>query len=277
MRSRLFGTSLCSIPLGIGCGIVADDVGAAEALAGAACAMADTEGLSRVELRGGDDPGGAWTSRDLYVTFRRDIGPDHDANLKAIPRKQRAVVRKAVAGPLESEPTDDVDRFRRVYAESMRNLGTPMFPRRLFTELLEAFGNDCRMLMITGAGRDVAGVMSFYHRGEVLPHYGGGTEAARALRANDFMYWELMRRSADEGCTGFDYGRSKRGTGSFAFKRNWGFEPEELPYRYHLAEGRSMPDLSPTNPKYALAIRTWKRLPLPVANTIGPLVSRSLG
>ena len=119
--------------------------------------------------------------------------------------------------------------------------------------------------------------MSFYFRDEVLPYYGGGTTAARQLAGNDFMYWEVMRRGADRGCRLFDFGRSKIGTGAHAFKHNWGFVPDKLNYRFRLAPGASIPDNNPNNPKYKLFIAAWKRLPLPVANLLGPHLVRGLG
>ncbi|MBN8899618.1 MAG: hypothetical protein J0H57_01170 [Rhodospirillales bacterium] len=91
------------------------------------------------------------------------------------------------------------------------------------------------------------------------------------------MYWEVMRRAADRGCRMFDFGRSKTGTGAFAFKHNWGFEPTPLAYRYRLAPGAAIPDHNPLNPKYRLFIAAWKRLPLALANRLGPPLVRGLG
>jgi FemAB-related protein (PEP-CTERM system-associated) len=123
----------------------------------------------------------------------------------------------------------------------------------------------------------VAAVMNFYFRDEVLPYYGGGTRAARELYANDFMYWEVMRRAGVRGARLFDFGRSKVGTGAFAFKKNWGFAPQPLEYRFRLAPGAAIPDHNPLNPKYRLFIAAWKRLPLPVANLLGPPIVRGIG
>jgi hypothetical protein len=111
----------------------------------------------------------------------------------------------------------------------------------------------------------------------VLPYYGGGTVAARSVGGNDFMYWEIMERARQRGCRVFDYGRSKRGTGAFDFKRFWGFEPEPLHYEYFLVKAQEMPNLSPTNPKYETMIRLWRRLPLVVTQVLGPPVAKYLG
>ena len=139
------------------------------------------------------------------------------------------------------------------------------------------FGQDCDGVVIRDNGVPVSAVLNFYHKDTVLPYYGGGTVGARRNGANDFLYWEVMRRAVLRGYRRFDFGRSKAGTGAFAFKKNWGFEPQWLEYEYHFLPGQTMPDKNPLNPKYALFIAAWKKLPLPVANFIGPWLIRGLG
>ena len=131
--------------------------------------------------------------------------------------------------------------------------------------------------MLDSSGRALSSVLSFYFRDEVLPYYAGDDETAREMAANDFKYWELMRRACQRGVKVFDYGRSKLGSGSYAFKKNWGFEPQPLHYEYKLCRARAVPDVNPLNPKYRLLIAAWRRLPLPLANLIGPHVSKNLG
>ena len=277
IRSLLFGHTMASLPFCVYGGVVASTPEAAEHLIHRACELAEQAGVGALELRSREPLGLGWPEKDLYVTFRKQIDPDPEANLMAIPRKQRAMVRKGIKAGLAAEEDAGWERAYRIYSESVRNLGTPVFPARYFRILREVFGKDCRVLMVQHQGRDIAGVMSFYFRDEVLPYYGGSLPVARSLKGNDFMYWELMRRSAEEGIRVFDYGRSKKGTGSYSFKKNWGFEPEPLHYAYHLVKAKAIPEVNPTNPKYQLFIRAWKKLPLPVANTLGPLLARNLG
>lgn len=278
VRSRLFGHSLASLPFCVYGGVVADDPAAAGALRDAAAQLAQSLGVESLELRNREPSGADWPTKDLYYTFRKAISADNDANLKAIPNRQRAMIRKAIKHGLDSEEDDGTRRLYRVYAESVRNLGTPVFSRRYLDILREEFGADCRVLMIREAGEDVAGVMSFYFRDEVLPYYGGSVARAREIRGcNHFMYWELMRRSADAGLGVFDFGRSKRHTGPFDFKKHWGFEPQPLPYEYFLVKAGEVPNVSPSNPKYRLLVNAWQRLPLPLANLLGPPLARSLG
>lgn len=278
VKSALFGYSLASLPFCVYGGIAAVNDEASDALRMAACELAQSLGVDALEMRNSEPSGTGWPTKELYYTFRKGIDADNDVNLKAIPNRQRAMIRKGIKGGLRSEETSDTSRLYRVYSESVRNLGTPVFTRRYFDALCNAFGTDCRILMICDGDEDVAGVMSFYFKGEVLPYYGGSIARARSIKGcNDFMYWELMRRSSDEGLHTYDFGRSKSGTGPYSFKKNWGFPPKELPYEYYLVKADSMPNVNPNNPKYKLLVDTWRRLPLPVANFIGPFIARSLG
>jgi FemAB-related protein (PEP-CTERM system-associated) len=229
-------------------------------------------------LRPAADVAPGWAERsDLYVTFRKAFEGDQERNLKAIPRKQRAMVRKGIQNGLLSVSHRDVGVLHRIYAESVRNLGTPVFSRRYFQILMEVFRDAADIITIMDDETPISSVMNFYFRNTVLPYYGGGSAAARARAGNDFLYWETMRRAADRGFRLFDFGRSKIGTGSFSFKHNWGFEPETLTYRFKLKPGETIPDHNPLNPKYRMFIAAWKHLPLPVANVLGPLIVRGLG
>jgi FemAB-related protein (PEP-CTERM system-associated) len=278
MKTRLFGHTLVSTPFCVYGGPLAADPETAAALEAHAAALRDRTGASAVELRYRTPVDSTWIERpDLYVTFRKAISADHDRNMKAIPRKQRAMVRKAMQNGLTSVVDRDPTRLHRIYAESVRNLGTPVFSRRFFSILMETFGDAADIVTVMDGETAIAAVMNFYFRDEVLPYYGGGTLAARQRAGNDFMYWEVMRRAADRGFRLFDFGRSKLGTGAYAFKHNWGFEPAKLHYRFCLEPGGTIPDINPMNPKYRLFIAAWKRLPLPIANILGPPLVRGLG
>ena len=277
-RSLLFGTALLSLPFCVEGGPLSLDNEADAALTSAALALQQDTRAPYLEFRSRKAGREGWPSRkDLYATFCRPLSADDKENLQAIPRKQRAVVRKTLEGGLRSEVNGDIREVFHVYAESVRNLGTPVFPRRYFSALRQTFGQDCDTVTIKDGGVPVSAVLNFYHGDTVLPYYGGGTSLARRNGANDFLYWEVMRHAAAHGYRKFDFGRSKSGTGAFAFKKNWGFEPQWLEYEYHFLPGHSMPDKNPLNPKYALMIRTWKKLPLPVANFLGPFLIRGLG
>jgi len=276
-KSRLFGHSLTSTPFCMYGGAVAASPEDRELLETHARGLAEQLGVDYLELRNVRLSAGNWATKDLYVRFRKRVAADDETNMKAVPRKQRAMIRKGIDAGLQSTVDRDIDTFYDIYSTSVRNLGTPVFAKRYFAALLEEFGDAADILTVTKDSKAVASVLSFYFRDEVLPMYGGGTADARDLKANDFMYWELMRHAVARGATLFDFGRSKLGTGSFSFKKNWGFEPEKLEYQYHLVRSTKVPDLNPLNPKYRALIATWKRLPVPLTRVIGPLVARYLG
>lgn len=278
VKSFLFGSALTSLPFAVYGGVVADDEEVAAALEAQAQRLARQLGVQHLEMRNLEPRHADWPKQDLYVTFRKAILPEEEANMLAIPRKQRAMVRKGIKNGLKSEIDPGVDRFFALYADNVHRHGTPAMPRRYFQALRDQFGSDCEVLTVSAPdGRPISSVMSFYFRDEVLPYYAGDDETARELAGNDFKYWELMRRSCARGLKVFDYGRSKQGTGSYAFKKNWGFEPQPLHYEYCLYKRDAVPQNNPNNAKFKLLIETWRRLPIGMANWLGPFVVRSLG
>ena len=278
VKSLLFGHSLTSLPFAVYGGVAASGEQAAQALEFEAQRLAQQLGVQHLELRHTERRHADWPQQDLYVTFRKAILPDEEANMLAIPRKQRAMVRKGIKNELKGEIDAHVDRFFGLYADNVHRHGTPALPKRYFAELLHEFGPDCEVLTVTGPdGKPLSSVLSFYFRDEVLPYYAGDDTAARDLAANDFKYWDLMRRSCARGLNVFDFGRSKQGTGPYAFKKNWGFEPMALHYEYRLYRRDAVPQNNPANAKYKLMIETWRRLPLGLANWLGPFVVRNLG
>ncbi|HSD39592.1 MAG TPA: FemAB family XrtA/PEP-CTERM system-associated protein [Rhodocyclaceae bacterium] len=278
IKSRLFGHSLASLPFAVYGGIAGEDAGARAALEKYADELARKLGVTHLEYRNVLPAHPDWPNQDLYVAFRKTLEPDEEANMQAIPRKQRAMVRKGIKNELQSHIDPNVDRFFAVYADNVKRHGTPAMSKRWFKALFDTFGDDCEVLTVTDAqGRALSSVMSFYFRDEILPYYAGDMTAARDLAANDFKYWELMRRALARGCKVFDYGRSKVGTGPYSFKKNWGFEPTPLAYEYVLYKCDSVPQNNPMNPKYRAFIAMWQRLPLVVANTLGPHIVRNLG
>jgi len=278
VKSFLFGNALISLPFAVYGGVAAIAADAASALEVEAQHIAKQLAVDHLELRNVKPRHPEWPTQDIYVSFRKALAPDVDANLQAIPRKQRAMVRKGVKNGLRSEIDKTTDRFFSLYADNVHRHGTPAMPKRYFETLLSAFGDDCEVLTVVDSqGRPLSSVLSFYFRDEVLPYYAGDDLAARDLAGNDFKYWELMRRSCERGLKVFDYGRSKQGTGSYAFKKNWGFEPQPLYYEYCLYRHDRIPQNNPLNAKYRLFIEAWRRMPIGLANWLGPSIVRNLG
>lgn len=281
VHSPLFGRALVSSGFAVGGGILSDSQTATRRLADAICNLAEQWSCPTVELRGGSLPGGDWIEkRDSHANFLKALQVDDEAELLAIPRKQRAEVRKGLDNGLSIETgrdQRDLDWHYAVYAESVRNLGTPVFPKALMSSVIETFGDEADILTVLLDGRPVASVLSFYHKGIVMPYWGGGVWDARRLRANDVMYYSLMKHARRTGCTHFDFGRSKVDSGAYYFKKNWGFEPEPMAYAIHTADGQEPRDVNPNSPKYKAQIALWQKLPLSVANRIGPWIAKGLG
>jgi len=278
INSRLFGNRLASLPFAVYGGVAAANPEAGTALEAQAQALARSLSVDYLELRNVVARHADWLKEEIYATFRKEILPDVEANMLAIPRKQRAMVRKGMLHGLTSEIDTTTERFYALYADNVHRHGTPALSARYFKTLLRVFGGDCEILTIRdAAGRSLSSVLSFYFRDEVLPYYAGDDVAAREFAANDFKYWELMRRACERGMKVFDYGRSKQNTGPYAFKKNWGFKPLPLHYEYQLYRGDALPRNNPANPKYRAFIALWRRMPIALANRLGPLIVRGLG
>ncbi|WP_288416069.1 FemAB family XrtA/PEP-CTERM system-associated protein [uncultured Novosphingobium sp.] len=283
IHSPIFGRLLASTGFAVDGGLLLSDGEDGTALLAAAEKLAQSHSCPTIELRGGpvSDVRQGWALRtQSHCGFVRPLATDDDAQLTAIPRKQRAEVRKSLANDFAvtvgTGPEDRAAHYA-VYAESVRNLGTPVFPRALFEAVLDGFGDAVDILTVRYEGRPIASVLSLYWRGAVMPYWGGGTWDARRLRANDRMYYELMLHARRRGCDRFDFGRSKTNSGAYHFKRNWGFEPEPLSYAVWTAPGSDTRDADPTSAKHRAQIALWQKLPLPVANRLGPWIARGLG
>jgi len=277
INSRLFGHFLIGNGFTVGGGPLAASPAALTHVLDEAAQIGRGRKVGYIEIRDCQMAAPGWQSRgDLYAGFEGPIASDEADNLKQIPRKQRAVVRKA----LEQGFTISIERtirpFFDLYARTLRDHGTPILPRRFYENLLTVFGDACEILTVSKNGVPTSSVMSFFYRGKVLPYYTGSLVEARRSGANDMMYWALMRRAVERGATIFDFGRSKVGTGPYSFKSNWGFTPRPIAHQYLLLGRDTLPNLNPTNPRYAKIIAAWQRLPVPIANAISPFISRSL-
>lgn len=278
VKSWLFGHALVSLPFAAYGGLVAANDEAASLLEAEARSLAEQLHVEHIEFRHSVGLHPEWPVQDLYVTFKRAIPEVLDDRMLTIPQKRRNMVRKALKLGLHASWGDSVEEFYPVFAENSRNHGTPVMPRHFFERLVRDFGEECEILTIRSHdGKPLSAILSFYFRDQVMAYFAGEVAAARNTAANDLKYWELMKRAAQRGAKVFDLGRSKKGTGSFEFKRTWDFQQYPLSYEYVLLRRSAIPQNNPMNPKYRLFIAMWKRLPLPVANLIGPRIVRALG
>jgi FemAB-related protein (PEP-CTERM system-associated) len=279
VRSRIFGRLLVSTPLAAYGGILADSEAVSRAMFDQAFRIAKERKVQFFEMRTFRNPmpDQLLLRKDIYVTFRTELQSDVEANMLAIPRKTRAEIREGIRNELEFK-VDAIgpSEFFQIYSESVRQLGTPVFPKRLFAAGLKHFGADCKIFSVHWKGKLVSAVWTLFYKDEVVPYFGGSLREYNRLAVNNFMYWMLIKYGCENGYKIFDFGRSKKGTGSFDFKKRWGMTMTELPYEYALVRQQSLPDTSPLNPKFSKAIEIWRRLPLPVTQWVGPIVSKHL-
>lgn len=264
----VFGPALISTPL---C-VYGGGLGECAALEEAAAKKAEELGAHYLELRAQDEVANDWPQSEMFFTFRRELSQDNEENLKAIPRKQRAEVRKGIAADLQTRFDQDAETFFKIYATSVRNLGTPVFSKKYLGTLIDVFGDQCEIATVSHADNPLTSVLSFKYKDQILPYYGGGLPQAREYSAYPFMYWKVMERAAEEGLRIFDFGRSMKDSGAYAFKKNFGFEPEALHYRYHLVKTDELPNMDPDSPRNKAITSAWSKLPLPMANTLGPFL-----
>lgn len=274
----LKGHVMVSVPFGVYGGVASESPEISKKLLNIAKELAVEKGVDSIEFRQMEMLDDELPTKNLYFTFVREIFDGEEKNMSAIPRKQRRMIRQGISHGLQSiiGGAELLKGFYFVYSSSLRNLGTPAFPFRYFEHLFQELGEQCKILSVIYQNKVVASVLTFFYQDQVMPYYGGGLPEYQRYSIYDFMYWELMRFGWEHGYKVFDFGRSKQDTGPFHFKRHWGFEPQALPYQYFLPKGGAIPNVNPSNPKFQPLIALWKRLPLPIANQLGPFLIKYL-
>lgn len=275
VRNQLFGDCLVSLPLAVYGGICANDEDSYSSLLKAGSDLAKRLGVKYLELRNRTEPfATSLPGRDLYVTFTQDLSPGPEKLLQALPRDTRYAVRKSLKAGLEWTEDLSTEEFYEIYARSVHRLGTPVFSMRLFERFRSQFSKQCRLFGVRKGKTAIAGVLCFYFRDQVLPYYGGSLPEFYRDSPNNFMYWSLISQSCREGLRYFDFGRSKRETGSFRFKSAWSMQVTELPYRYVLVRSKEVPHLSPVDRKFRMPVTLWKQMPFAWTKVLGPRVVR---
>ncbi|MFN7925666.1 MAG: FemAB family XrtA/PEP-CTERM system-associated protein [Bryobacteraceae bacterium] len=271
------GKVLISSPFAVYGGILADSAEARDAIGAELRKIAETESVQYVDLRN-TDPAQCLglTAVDRYVTFTLPVKPMTDEELMSVvSKKRRNMVRKALKSPYSTRSTRSIDHFYRLLSQNYRRLGTPVFPRRFFERMLANFGDvvDIREILV---GDQVAvAALNFYWAGSMHTYYAASDPEFLSHAPNDYMYFDFLRWAGQNGFHTFDFGRSKKETGTFEFKRLWGAtEVRELPYEVMLVRRKDPPNFSPKNPKFEMAIKVWQKLPLAVTNALGPRLIR---
>ena len=273
-RSRLFGTFVCSLPFVNYGGVLASSPEAAGALAAEARRLAAEHRATHVELRHiarqlPDEP-----VRQHKVTMLLPLQATVDAQWTALDNKVRNLIRKAEKSELTSESggAELLDAFYAVFSVNMRDLGTPVYPKRFFAAVLRASGAAAHLHVVRHEGQPVAASMTIAHANRVEVPWASSLRTARTMNPNMLLYWHMLRQVIAAGGRVFDFGRSTPGEGTFLFKKQWKAEPVPLHWEYMLLSRDAPPDQSPGSGKFHMAIELWKKLPVPVANAIGPLI-----
>ena len=280
VRSKLFGDALVSLPfVSIG-GAVASEPAVGAKLVDAAVELADALGVDHLQLRHQEplEHSALHAARTDKVMMRRPLPDSTEELWKSVGPKVRNQVRKGQKAGLRVEwgREELVDEFYRVFARNMRDLGTPVYPKALFAAMLEAFGERCEVCVVRGEGGQP-------YAAAVLVHGEGSTEVpcASSLReynstcANMLMYWHLLERAIERGQGEFEFGRSTEGSGPYRFKKQWGGRPSRLHWQYYVRRGDPTA-VRPDDERYAWKVRMWRKLPLWLANTLGPRIARGI-
>jgi serine/alanine adding enzyme len=273
-KSRLFGQFFCSLPFVNYGGILATSRDAAAPLLAEAGRLARARGAAHVELRHVDRQLADAPVRQHKVTMLLPLKETAEAQWTALDNKVRNMIRKAEKSDLTSESggLELLDAFHAVFSVNMRDLGTPVYPKRFFAAVLKASGPAARLHVVRHQGTPVAGSMTIVHRNRTEVPWASSLREARTMNPNMLLYWHMLREVIAAGGRVFDFGRSTPGEGTFLFKKQWKAEPVPLHWEYALITRDALPDQSPGSGKFAMAIELWKKLPVPVANTLGPLI-----
>ncbi len=281
VKSSLFGHALISTPFCVYGGAIADTVEIVRQLEQEACQIAERLQVDHLELRYKEAQDSSLLLKQAHSTFGVEIVEGSDNILASIKKKQRAVIRHSLKNELNSSISSnkhDFNDFYQLLSTSYRNLGTPIFTKRYFENLMTVFADDSDVAVIRDKNNQPSSaVLNFYFNEQVLPYYGGGNDNARGLKSADFMYYQVMCHAQEKGKKWFDFGRSKNDSGPYKYKKNWGMEPKSLYYYYYLVKAEELPNLSPNNPKFKFFIAMWQKLPLKLSQFIGPFLSKYLG
>jgi FemAB-related protein (PEP-CTERM system-associated) len=275
IRSWLFGRSLTSLPFLNYGGVLADSEQSAKALLVAAEAAARHRGCRHVELRHIDRVFAELPCKQHKVTMRLPLEAEMWQRLD---RKVRNQIRKAEKSGLTVDrgSAERLDEFYNVFARNMRDLGTPVYSRRLFLEVLQAFPDRARLVVVRLNGSAVAAALTYRTGTLIEVPWASSIRDFNSLCPNHLLYWHIMESAFAEGCEMLDFGRSTPHEGTYKFKEQWGATPVPLHWEYCLLSGEALPDQSPKNPKFRAVIETWKRCPLWLANQLGPRIVRSI-
>jgi FemAB-related protein (PEP-CTERM system-associated) len=278
MRSRLFGRFAISLPFLNAGGVLATDAASERALLEGAIEIARNERVEYLELRHTRRSFPALVERRHRVAMSMPLAETGSAQWEVIDRKIRNQVRKAEKSGLRVEQggAELVPPFYEVFRRNMRELGTPVFPQRLFNEALTTFPANTRVVCIYKDSLPIAGGIIHWRDAWAEVIWASALREYNPLCPNILLYWQMMTLAIERGCRMFEFGRCRPGEGTFHFKKQWGAQPSELVWEYWTPSGQAVFDASPKNPKFASAVQVWRKLPLGLTSAIGPRIVRGI-
>jgi FemAB-related protein (PEP-CTERM system-associated) len=278
LNSWLFGRALVSLPFVNYGGVVATTESAASALLDRAVEIAAQRRCRSLELRHKARQFPELACKQHKVAMLLPLADDPARMWEALDRKVRNQVRKAQKSALSAESggIELLDDFYKVFAHNMRDLGTPVYSRRLFAEVLTTFPNETRVHVVRLAGAAIAASITYRTRATIEVPWASALRTHNPLCPNQLLYWSMIEHAIAQRCTVFDFGRSTPNEGTYKFKEQWGAAPDPFHWEYAVPPGGSVPNTSPSNPKFSLAIAAWQKLPVRVATILGPPIVRSI-
>jgi serine/alanine adding enzyme len=277
LKSRLFGDFLISVPYVNYGGAIATTVAVEEALMKAAVTLAQDLGAGHIEFRD-NRPRGDWPVRTDKVAMELPLPAEADELWSSLSSKVRAQIKRPIKeGVTVAEGGKELlPNFYRVFSRNMRDLGTPVYPRQLFTLILQTFPQHARIIVLKLEGKPVAASFLLGFRGRLEIPWASSIGEFNRLGVNMLLYWESLKAAISDGYGVFDFGRSTVDSGTYRFKKQWGAQQKQLYWHYWLPVGQDIPQLTPRNPRYRLAVGVWQHLPLWLANHLGPRIVRNL-
>lgn len=277
-RSRLFGNYFTSLPFFNYGGPLADSVEIENALLSKAIDLVQRENAQHLELRD-VAPREDWPQKGSKVSMILPLPDSSDGLFNQVGSKVRAQIRKSEKFCLEFRygSTELLDDFYKVFARNMRDLGTPVYSKRFFFNLINACDEQrAHVCVVYFDNLPVSGAILLGHKGVLEIPWASTLKEANAMNANMFLYWNVLKLAIERNYDFFDFGRSSKDAGTYKFKKQWGAKPVQLYWHYWLPDGGELPELNPNNPKFNLLIAIWKKLPVWVSVMIGPVVVKNL-
>lgn len=276
IRSVIFGNFLVSLPFTSYGGICAANEEAEDLLISRAIKIAIKLNADFIEFRDEKPLNQGFPVKTTKVSMRLELPGSADELWKSFPSKLRAQVRKPKKEGMYCKigKKDELESFYRVFSINMRDLGTPVYPMSFFENILDYFPENSWICTVYRGNLPMASGFLLGFKNKLEIPWGSAIRQYNRLAPNMLLYWNCLKFACEKGYRVFDFGRSTPGEGTYKFKQQWGAKPHQLYWNYWLRDGGVLPDLSPKNKKYLLAIKTWKKLPITITKMLGPKIAK---